>query len=195
MCGDYRAITCWRCTDSECQLTCVNCCPQLWGMKGEKLHFRSESMCWISQQFTLLSLCLSTVSPTDGKLGEISHCLTSQIPRYDVCVLWPLPGLTAVTIEQTVISLSCVLTDHWPLMCVTYSWGDLSKCLLTLDKEPMTDESEDACKAQQRLWVPLWGVIWVTNMSIGKQSLIGADKIQRQLNHQKPTLHGWGLTS
>lgn len=194
---DYGAITYWSCTDNDCQVTCVSCCSWLWGMKREMLQFRSDGFVCVefhnNSHFSPVAFLQAHWWKTGWDLS-LSHaptptrwCLCSvTTARVNCCHHW----------ADSCINVMCSnWGHHGPLTCVMYSWGDLSKCLLTLGREPMTDESEDASKAQLWLWVPLWGVIWVTNMSVGKWSLIGADKIQRQLNHQNLAPHGWGLTS
>jgi hypothetical protein len=72
-------------------------------------------------------------------------------------------------------------------MWQNFSEGMQHTCLLTTDREPMTDRDMDTTKVQ--LDEPM-SFIGFTYRSMGEGLLTGTEMTQRQLHHQGPPQHG-----
>lgn len=66
---------------------------------------------------------------------------------YDAAPYILLP-FCAMNLHNTVSALTTTKSKHqpaWKTVCyVNFSWGDVSKCLLTSDKAPITDQNNDS---------------------------------------------------
>lgn len=60
-------------------------------------------------------------------------------------------------------------------------------CLLTPDKEPITDQNTETTKVQLG---EVWVLLGVPYLNISDALLTGAEMTQRQLYHQSPSQHG-----